>query len=304
MRLSMQAEPRVAATRTYAPGLPALEAKLGTGAPPTAPSFVSLLNALASSREAGARDRHLDGRVDAEAGDRDRASRKAMPRPIAAATRSGAPRLAVADGQSLSLRQGSGLQSLSSLNSSAVGLRPLLQSGTVPLADTRSGAPLQSIPGASWSRMALVSLRLAPAVLHDPFVPSGESPQPVSRPGAPAMPSWRAAIDPRIDRHQRAAEQTAQGAGDTSVENLLDVLSRDATAIRARLAADGTWHARFRSADHGPISVRIASGRDGALAVTVRGAREALARLDEDQMSAVLRRPVRLAREANDAPVM
>lgn len=302
MRLSKQTEPHAATVRTHAPGPLAAVAKPGTGELSTAPSFVKLLNALASSQGAGTRDKHLDGEVNADAGDRARVSRDEVPRPGAAAARSGAPRLAVADGQPMSPPPGSGPLSQSPPNSSAVGSRPPQQSGAIPLADARSGASMQSIPGASWSRMALVSLRLAPAAVNDPFAASGELPQPVSRPGTPAMPSWRAAVDPRIDRHQRAAAQSARGTDDTREENLLDVLSRDATAIRARLAADGTWHARFRSADHGPISVRIASGRDGVLAVTVRGARDALARLDEDQMSAVLRRPVRLAREASDAP--
>jgi hypothetical protein len=124
----------------------------------------------------------------------------------------------------------------------------------------------------------------------------------MSRPGLPAMPSLRAKADLRIASRQHSASQTAPGAGDIREENFIDALFRDATTIRARLAADGAWHARFRSSDHGLISVRVAAGRDGVLAVNVRGAREALARLDEDQMSSVLRRQVRLIREPSDAP--
>jgi hypothetical protein len=82
--------------------------------------------------------------------------------------------------------------------------------------------------------------------------------------------------------------------------NLADALSREGDAIRARMAADGTWHARFRSPD-GPVAVRIARQRDGTLAVTVRGPRQALAQLDGTDMAAVLQRPIRLEQQPVDA---
>lgn len=85
-------------------------------------------------------------------------------------------------------------------------------------------------------------------------------------------------------------------------ELLLDALGRAGPALHARMAADGAWYARFRSADHGPVAVRIARERDGTLAITVRAARQALAGLDGDTLSAAIGRPVRLVHDPLDTP--
>jgi len=302
MRLSMQAEPRTLTASGHGLGPLASAGTPGTGALPSAPSFIELLNTLASPQKAGSRREHLDAELNGDASNRIHPSPEPVSYRVAAARGGDTLGLAESRSQPMSSPQGRNSQSASLPNASSSGSPLPLQPSPIAPANSRSGAPSQLIPGAPWSQMLLLSLRSGPGVFTDPLSASSEAPQPVSRPGLPALPSWRAKADLRIASRQQAASQTAPGAADIREENFIDALSRGATTIRARLAADGAWHARFRSSDHGLISVRVAAGRDGVLAVNVRGTREALARLDEDQMSSVLRRPVRLTREPSDAP--
>lgn len=302
MRLSTPVE-TPATARHHVPGLPALETEPGAGAPPTAPSFVNLLNALASSQDARARDNRNDGGNGVDTVGREHSIRGDAPRPAAVAALHDVSRSAAADRQPMPSPQPSQSQPQLPQVSSSSPLPPAHQVRFASPADAiKPCTPMQAVPEASATPVALIASRMRLPVVDDASAGSGEALQPAPRSGASAVPLWRADLDMRSERYQRAAAQTSRETTGAREENLLDIMTRDTAAIRARLAADGTWHARFHSTDHGPISVHIAPGRDGVLAVTVRAAREALARLDEDQMSAVLRRPVRLSREPNDAP--
>lgn len=274
----------------------------GTGAAPVAPSFVDLVNAFASSSRSDGRMHARDVNpqsaspisrspaypAQGPARDRD-ASLPSVALPREAATGTGGRGQAVVPPPAMSSSATSSGHALppSSAEMSSPLEGPHVTIAPASVAPSQKGAPAWRLIAAAFETGDIdgVTAELPPSPRRPPDALT------VGRHGA-------AAVLGRAPRKDVSAPPPGAAAAD---ERLVDALGRG-PAIHARVAADGAWHARFRSAEHGPVAVRIARERDGTLTVTVRAARQALAGLDGDALSAAIGRPVRLVHDPLDTP--